>query len=155
MPARNLVQSVMRSVAAFQDASDEVDEAAARRLGINRTDLRCLGHLTRGEGITAGQLAEASGLSPGAATTAVDRLIRAGYAERVRDENDRRLVRVRPTSRAVDEVSRIWGPIGRDSQAWLSRKSTRELELILDFLQNGLDFQAKHADRIRKSPKAE
>src|SRR5262249_61706757 len=71
-----LIAAVMRAVAAFQDAADQVDESAAGRLGLNRTDLRCLGILTRAERMTAGQLAAAARLSAGAATTAGDRLAR-------------------------------------------------------------------------------
>src|SRR5262245_46732482 len=93
----DLIASVMQAVAAFQDATDGVDEAASRQLGLNRTDLRCLGILTRVGPITAGQLAAAAGLSPGATTTAVDRLARVGYAERVHDEHDRRRIRVQAT----------------------------------------------------------
>src|SRR6266545_3110812 len=93
----DLISAVMQAVAAFQDAADQVDEAAARRLGLNRTDLRCLGILTRFGPTSAGQLAFAAGLSPGAATTAVDRLVRAGYAQRVHDEQDRRRVTVQAT----------------------------------------------------------
>src|SRR5215467_8012798 len=44
-----LIAAVMRAVAAFQNAADQVDESAAGRLGLNRTDLRCLGILTRDE----------------------------------------------------------------------------------------------------------
>src|SRR5262249_57778323 len=87
-PREQLIAAVMRAVAAFQDAADQVDESAAGRLGLNRTDLRCLGILTRAGRMTAGQLAAAAGLSAGAATTAVDRLAPAGSAERVRAEPD-------------------------------------------------------------------
>jgi DNA-binding MarR family transcriptional regulator len=76
------LQDVRREIAEFQSASDLVDDAAAERLGINGTDLRCLGLLfTRGS-TGAGRLARASGLRPAATTTALDRLERAGYARR-------------------------------------------------------------------------
>lgn len=142
----------MRAVAAFQDAADQVDEAASRQLGLNRTDLRCLGVLTREGAKTAGQLAVAAGLSPGAATTAVDRLLRGGYVERTRDERDRRVVTVRPTADAHAHASRIWGPIAVESQAWLSRKSPSELAAILDFLQEGVRLQGDHAARVANDP---
>lgn len=143
-----LLQSVMRAVAEFQDAADQVDEAAARQLGLNRTDLRCLGVLTREGAKTAGQLATAAGLTPGAATTAVDRLVRAGYVERARDEGDRRVVTIRATTDAYERVDRIWGPIAAESEAWLSRKSASDLAVILEFLQEGVSFQDDHAARI-------
>jgi hypothetical protein len=40
-----LLGAVSREVAEFQSAADKMDEAVAQQLGINRTDLRCLGLL--------------------------------------------------------------------------------------------------------------
>jgi DNA-binding MarR family transcriptional regulator len=144
-----LIAAVMQAVAAFQDATDLVDEAAATALGLNRTDLRCLGILGRGGAMTAGQLAKAAGLSPGAATTAVDRLARAGYARRIRDIGDRRRVTVEPTPAAQTAVERIWGPIGQESYERLEKRTTAELEAIRTFLEEGTSMQGRHAERIR------
>jgi DNA-binding MarR family transcriptional regulator len=144
-----LLDEVMRAVAAFQDATDQVDDAAAARLGLNRTDLQCLAILGRTGAKTAGQLAQASGLSPGATTTAVDRLMRAGFAERVRDEGDRRRVTILLTPAAEIAAKEIWGPIGAEAHRRLSRRADSELALILDFLTEGCQLQARHAARIR------
>jgi DNA-binding MarR family transcriptional regulator len=143
-----LVDAVMQAVAAFQDSTDQVDEAAATRLGINRTDLRCLGILARTGSMTAGQLALAAGLSPGATTTAVDRLIRSGYAQRTRDVGDRRRVTIEPTSAAQTATEMIWGPVGAEAHQRLSRRSIEELTLIRDFLIEGCEMQTRHAGRI-------
>ena len=75
-------------------AGDQLDEAVALQFGLNRTDLRCLGILYRRGRVTAGELAEESGLTPGAITTVLDRLERGGYANRVADPADRRRVLV-------------------------------------------------------------
>lgn len=146
-----LIFAVMRAVAAFQDSTDLVDDAAAQRFGLNRTDLRLLGALNRAGRITIGELAAASGLSPSAATTAVDRLTRAGYARRVRDGTDRRRVMVEatPTARALSDE--IWGPIGQESQQRLARRNDAELQVILEFLDEGRLMQIEHATRISAS----
>lgn len=148
-----LIDDVMQAVAAFQDATDLVDEAAAARLGVNRTDLRCLGILGRAGAVTAGQLAHAAGLSPGATTTAVDRLVRAGYARRTRDVGDRRRVTIEPTPAARTATEEIWGPIGADARAHLARRSNEELILIRDFLAEGRELQARHARRVGAGPR--
>lgn len=145
----DLIDAVMQAVAAFQDATDLVDEAAAARLGLNRTDLRCLGILVRTGAVTAGRLAHAAGLSPGATTTAVDRLVRVGYARRVRDADDRRRVTVEPTPAAQAASADVWGPIGEEAHRNLSRRTVGELTLIHDFLAEGRQMQIRHAERIR------
>ena len=62
---------------------------------MNRTDGRCLDVIDQRPGITAGELATAVGLSPGAVTTALDRLEARGFVSRERDPADRRRGRSR------------------------------------------------------------
>ncbi|MGO9750213.1 MAG: MarR family winged helix-turn-helix transcriptional regulator, partial [Solirubrobacteraceae bacterium] len=63
-----LIDEVRRS----QSATARFDQAVADALGLNRTDMRCIDVLHRAGPITAGRLAEETGLSAGAMTTALD-----------------------------------------------------------------------------------
>ncbi|WP_067800162.1 MarR family transcriptional regulator [Actinomadura formosensis] len=141
--------AITRAVQELQDATDLIDELAARRLGVNRTDLRCLSRLTARGPLTASELAAAAGLTGGAATTAIDRLERAGLARRVRDAADRRRVLVHLTDQAHTAGQGIWGPIVTDALAELRRFTFAELEIIETFLHRALDNQTRHADRLR------
>src|ERR671932_226977 len=107
-----LLDAVSRAVAEFQHGTDLVDEAVAAQLGVNRTDLRCLGVLRSPGALTARPPGQASPLSPAATTTAVDRLERAGYVQRLRDQPDRRSVRVALTAQAQTRLGELYGPIG-------------------------------------------
>jgi DNA-binding MarR family transcriptional regulator len=148
---RDLVDGVAREVAAFQDAGSLVDEAAAQRMGINRTDQRCLGLLWAQGALGAGRLAEATNLSPGAMTAALDRLERLGYVRRVRSSTDRRsvLVEITPTARMIIEDN--YGPIGLEGIAQLEQYGDAELAFLRDFLRRGREMQMRHAARIRSS----
>jgi DNA-binding MarR family transcriptional regulator len=146
-----LVRAVMAGVVAFQQATDAVDEAVAARLGVNRTDLRCLGVVLGRGALTAGQLAEAAGLSRGATTTAIDRLERAGYVRRTRGDRDRRSVRVVVTPLAEARADELYGPIGRAGRAELERYGDAELALLADFLRRGRELQMAHVARIGRS----
>src|SRR5262249_45506440 len=65
----------------------------AEQLGLPAPDNKCLALAARGgQPMTAGRIAELSGLSTGAVTGVIDRLERAGYVRRVRDPHDRRKV---------------------------------------------------------------
>lgn len=69
--------------------------ALAGHLGINITDVNCLGALDKNGGMSPGELAAHAGLSRGGAITAVvDRLEKAGFVRRRRDDEDRRKVLV-------------------------------------------------------------
>jgi DNA-binding MarR family transcriptional regulator len=144
-----LAQEVAQRVAALQDATDEVDAAAAQRMGLNRTDMRCVGRLFFGGPATAKDLAAATRLTPGALTTVLDRLERAGYTRRVEDPADRRRVRVELTPTALELIGQIWGPLGQQAQDGLRRYGPAHLLIIRDFLDQAIDTQLAHAARIR------
>ena len=65
-------------------------QAVADRVGISATDLETLDILVRSGPLTAGRLAELTGLTTGAITGLVDRLERRGYAHREPHPTDRR-----------------------------------------------------------------
>jgi DNA-binding MarR family transcriptional regulator len=143
------VETVAREIALLQHATSEVDEAAAAVLGLNATDLRCLGRLFLAGPVTAGELATSCGLSRGAMTTALDRLELAGYAERVRSTTDRRQVKVEMSPRALDLTEEIWGPIARAGKHHLADYSDDQLAFLVDFLRRGRELQEREAERIR------
>jgi DNA-binding MarR family transcriptional regulator len=145
-----LLAQIGERVQAFQDATDEVDEAVARRLRLNRTDLRCLGVLSRMGAVSASALADAAGLTRGAMTTALDRIEAAGYARRVWDQQDRRTVRVEMTDRAKKEVEVLYGPLAKEGFRLLQKYTSRELATVLKYLDDGQQLQHAHAQRIRR-----
>src|ERR671924_373620 len=85
------------AIRAYQTSNDNWDQAMSDHYGINRTDARCIDLIDQAGGMTAGELARAAGLTTGAVTAVIDRLERAGLARRVRDEGDRRRVRIEVT----------------------------------------------------------
>src|SRR5262245_47680327 len=104
-----LVWEFIAAVRASQNATDMLDEAVADALGIHRTDARCLDIIDQNGRITAGRLAELARLSPGATTTAIDRLEAKGLARRVRDTEDRRRVLVEVTPELHRLAEEVYG----------------------------------------------
>ena len=127
-------------------------QAAAERLGLNSTDLECLGMIAAGP-TTAGQLARATGLTTGAITGVIDRLERAGYARREHDKTDRRRVLVHVNPGAMEKAAPIFEPMRRASAEALSRYTDTELALILDFLTRAQATSVKVLSALRETPK--
>ena len=67
------------------------------------------------------------GLTTGAITTVLDRLERAGFARRARDESDRRRVRVTLTEKAHQELWPYYEPLLRMSEQLYARYTDDEL----------------------------
>ena len=131
------------------NADAAFDNLAARRLGVNPTDLQCLSIVQRRDGLTAGALAAEAGLTSGAVTGVIDRLERAGYARRVRDPDDRRKVNVEVTEAFLAAGAEIWGPVKADWDAELARRFTGEqLDVVLDFLRATGELTARHLARL-------
>src|ERR1700730_13126446 len=132
----------------YQRETDALDQALADRLGLNRTDLRCVDLLLE-QPRSPKELADADGLSQSAMTTALDRLERMGYARRVRDDPDRRRLRVHLTPELLALIGELFGPFGAEAAAEAERYSEGELELLTRFFAGGSARRARHAQRIR------
>jgi DNA-binding MarR family transcriptional regulator len=134
---------------AYQRAVERMDEAATIYLGINRSDGRCLDVLEERGPITAGELAAATGLSPAAITTLVDRLENEGFVRRGPDPADRRRVRIQLTEAARQAIGETYYPMAADGEPWIRARSDKELELLRDFLEMGAEINLKNAARVR------
>jgi DNA-binding MarR family transcriptional regulator len=132
-----------------QTAVDAMDDAATRALGINRTDGRCLDIIDREGPLTAGRLAERSGLTTAAVTAVLDRLEQAGYARRVGDPDDRRRVLVELTPLMERRAEEIWGPLG-DFRSELESYTTKELQLLRDFHRRARELNERRAAEVRE-----
>lgn len=103
----------------------------AAALGLSLSDYRCLEAVLRArQPLTAGALAELAGLSTGAVTGVVDRLVRAGYVTRVRDDTDRRRVLVRAVDAAVEEHRRIFDSLAARFTELAGQFSAAELDVV-------------------------
>src|SRR5207248_1273023 len=142
-------------IRAGQRAVDVVDDLVADLMGVNRTDARCLAILEQHGRMSAGELATTSGLSTGAVTAVVDRLERAGYAERVADPGDRRRVLVELTDMARKQIWELMGrPMREASVPVMERYGDEELELLIEFPRRGRGLQERHAEWVRKRSEA-
>jgi len=135
----------------LQNATAEVDDAGARALGINLTDLHCVSLLIEQGPAAAHKLATKLRLTRGAVTVVLDRLARARLAERQPDPEDRRGILVAPTPFARKRVRELWGPLGDEGKVLLAGYSAADLKLIESFLDRATRLQFKHAERIRSS----
>jgi DNA-binding MarR family transcriptional regulator len=147
---KDLIDELTVAIRLFQQGADLMDDAATEAMGINRTDGRCLDVLdVNGGRMTAGELAVAAHLSPGAVTTVLDRLERAGYARRVPDQEDRRRVLVELTPLTYQRTGELYGPMGEVGNEAMKDYTDADLELLRDFLRGGWEIQQAQAARIR------
>ena len=127
-----------------------LSQAVADRVGMNPTDLESLDILARHGPMTAGRLAELTGLTTGAITGLVDRLERRGYARREPHPTDRRSVIVKPLiENAERDLAPAYVAMSEAMDELMSRYSNEDLAVILDFMTQAATITAEQIARLR------
>ena len=127
--------------------------AIADRLGVGATDVKCYSILRQTGPITAGDLAERTGLTTGAITGVIDRLERAELARRVRDPHDRRRIVVEMVHNAKREreIWALYEPLGHQITALVGQYSPVERATLLDFLTKASAVLEAETMHLRQS----
>ncbi|MCM6778789.1 MarR family transcriptional regulator [Nocardia sp. CDC159] len=123
-------------------------EAVGRRVGLRAADHRALLLIEEHGPLTAGELARLTGLTPGAVTGLVDRLIEAGFAGRTEDGADRRRTLITATGARSAELDAAFGEFGRRMGQVMSRYDEREQTLIADFVSNAVSVLREQTARL-------
>ncbi|MFJ9411168.1 MarR family winged helix-turn-helix transcriptional regulator [Streptomyces sp. NPDC101393] len=121
---------------------------AAELLGLNVTDLTCLGHIigAGAKALTAGELAERADLTTGAVTGVLNRLERAGYAVRRPDPADRRRIRIVADEAAAARVIEVYEPFYRRLTALFADYSPDEIAVLADWFTRATTEMRAHLE---------
>ena len=118
-------------------------------VGVSSSDLECLDFLNIEGRVTAGRLAELTGLTTGAITGVVDRMEKAGLVRRERDEEDRRKVYVAIVPEALGKVGRYYEPLQKAVTKDWEGYTDDELKLLVRFLTQGYDTMIGVLDDLK------
>ena len=120
-------------------------------LGVSPTDYKCLDLLMRADTmLTAGRLAEMSGLTTGAITGVVDRLERVGYVCRLRDPNDRRRILVAPREGVEAKLAWVFEPLRQAVNELVDNElHDGEIEIIRRYLVRMTELLREHTSMLR------
>jgi DNA-binding MarR family transcriptional regulator len=148
---RALVERIGIEVRQMGAQSVVIGQIVAGRFGLHTTDLECLDLIALRRQASAGELAAATGLTSGATTALIDRLVTAGYVERVADAQDRRRVQVRIKRAAIVPIAATYAPMQKRMFALWSGYSARDLGVIADFLARSRALAVECAADIQRS----
>jgi DNA-binding MarR family transcriptional regulator len=141
-----LAQQLRAEIMGYLGAASDFDEGLAKKLKLSRTDMRCLDLIGRLGSMTAGRLAEESGLTTGAVTFILDRLEEAGMVTRRRDTEDRRRVWVEIVPEARQRLQGLQQPVADEMRMVAQRFKADELAVVRDFMRQAKEvFQRQVA----------
>jgi DNA-binding MarR family transcriptional regulator len=124
-------------------------QTVANAVGISSSDLECLDFLNIEGRVTAGRLAELTGLTTGAITGLVDRMEKAGLVRRERDEEDRRKVYIAIVPEALGKIGSYYEPLQKAVTKNWEGYSDAELKLLLRFMTQGYDTMLGVLDDLK------
>ncbi|EHB68541.1 MULTISPECIES: MarR family winged helix-turn-helix transcriptional regulator [Paenibacillus] len=107
----------------------------SEKMGLNATDHKCLDFINQAGPVTAGQLAQLTGLTTGAVTSVIDRLEQAGYVIRDKDPNDRRRVVVKLVPERSEQVAPVFKSLMQSTLQIMGQYTDQELQFILKFIK--------------------
>jgi len=142
----DVMRDFMANAVLFQDA-------VARTGGLNSTDLQTVSLLMSQGPATPGELAERTGLSAGGAITAViDRLEKAGYVRRQRDQADRRRVIVTAdVDKVLEQVGPVYGRVGARWAAYLDTLTDEQIELANEVFARASQINREEIELLKES----
>jgi DNA-binding MarR family transcriptional regulator len=106
----------------------------AERVGLGATEEKTLGLLGKLGPLTAGEIAEHTGLTTPSVTGLIDRLERKGMVQRVRGSHDRRRVIVEPNQDRLAELDHMFQSVQEVFSEVLKIYNDEQLATIADFL---------------------
>ena len=139
-----LGQQLRAEITGYLGAASDFDERLAKKMKLGRSDMRCLELIARDGPLTAGRLAEESGLTTGAVTFILDRLEAAGMVRRRRDTEDRRRVWVEIVPEAQERLAGLQQPIAEEMRQVAQHFKADELAMVRDFMRQAKEVFQRH-----------
>jgi DNA-binding MarR family transcriptional regulator len=120
------------------------------RLGVNVTDMECLGLLFHKGIATPSELARHTGLSSGATTAMLDRLEKSGLIERQPNPQDRRGTLIIPAKSGTEGVGPWFSSVRQAQNELVSSYSAEELQVISDFFERSAKMWEEEREKLQK-----
>ncbi|WP_326597958.1 MarR family winged helix-turn-helix transcriptional regulator [Streptomyces sp. NBC_01803] len=126
------------------------NQAVADHLGLHPTDVQCLRLISMEPGpFTTRRVAEVTGVTSSAASRLLDRLERAGYLTRRRDEHDRRRTLVSLVPEAERRLESLWDYLGEAFEARFEDNSDEELAVVVEYMRRSIELANLQIERLR------
>ena len=151
-----LIQALNHEGRQYSTAVVVFHHAVSRRLGLNAGDHKYADILMRAGPMTAGKLAELTGLTSGAITGIINRLVHAGWVKRIPDRVDRRRVIVTPLNhpQKAQKVEEVFGSLSTAMKELSDSYSDKDLALMLDFMARSRTILLEQAAHVGAKKKA-
>lgn len=131
--------------------SIQLHELIARKAGFSATDHKYLGFFLQKGSLTAGELADLSGLTTGAVTGLIDRFEKKKFVKRQADPEDRRKVIIVPDSKKImQQFKPYYRKFQDETENLFASYSDTEIEIIGCYLEKAIQLFIKTNNTLKK-----
>jgi DNA-binding MarR family transcriptional regulator len=147
-PRTELVAALSRAGRIQSDATVMFHSAVAERMGLSVTEQKTIGILDRLGPLSAGEIAAHTGLATASVTSLIDRLEAKGFAQRVRDQKDRRRVIVAVRAERLAAIGPLFDSLARAFLDLVATYEDEDLAVILDFMDQATDLLRRETAKL-------
>ncbi|GAA0559079.1 MarR family winged helix-turn-helix transcriptional regulator [Chitinophaga japonensis] len=131
--------------------SIHMHETVARKAGLSGTDHKYLGFLIQKGQMTAGELAQLTGLTTGAVTGLIDRFEKKKLVKRQFAEDDRRKVLIVPdTKKIMALMEPLYKEFRRKSEQLIASFSSRQLKVIENYFLKAIEIMQETTNQLNE-----
>lgn len=143
------VRQVRKLSQRYAYTSIQMHEAVARKAGLPGTDHKYLGFIMEKGQMTAGELAQLTGLTTGAVTGLIDRFEKKKLVKRRFAEDDRRKVIIEPNTK---NIMALLVPLYKDfrgqSEKLIASFSGKELKVIETYFSKAIEIMSETTNKL-------
>jgi DNA-binding MarR family transcriptional regulator len=135
--------------------SIQMHEAVARKAGLSGTDHKYLGFLLEKGQMTAGELANLTGLTTGAITGLIDRFEKKQLVKRKFFAGDRRKVIIEPnTKRIMTLLVPLYKEFRSKSEKLIASFSNKEIQIIENYFVKAIEIMEETTDKLNSKARS-
>ncbi len=149
-----LLRHVAQELTQLNRLSASFFRAAAARIGVTVTDMQVIESLASSGPMTAGQLADLTGLTTGAITGMLNRLEEAGLVRRERDPSDGRrvIVQLTPDSDQIQRIGPVFASLRNAWEEQTAHYDDEQIALLVEFLKRTNTVARQEILWLREAP---
>lgn len=144
-----LIEALVQAIYQNSTATVFFHTVMAEQIGLGATEEKTLFLLNGAGPLTAGEIAQHTGLATASVTSLLDRLERKGFVRRVRDRGDRRRVMVELDETRFAELVRLFDALGDTFSPLLDGFSDEHLIIIMEFLTRATQYTQQAMAQLR------
>lgn len=145
----DIITHIRRLSQQYAYTSIQMHEAIAQKAGFSGTDHKYLGFLLQKGKMTAGELANLTGLTTGAVTGLIDRFEKKKLVKRQLAEDDRRKVFIVPNTKNIMALLEpLYKEFRNNSEKLIASFSNKELKTLETYFSKAIEIMNETTNSI-------